>query len=289
MSNEDVVDETSVQEFVPDTQPMIAVENTVDGMDSNNVRDRVKELRDRIDNDYRELCHLLWCVNKKEWFRNWNYGSFKEYVSIEVEFKITKALYLIQIYELLYYRQSNKSVFEKVMSVGWSKAKELVHVANHENVDEWVNKAQSMNVETLNKEVKRYLKSLIPDDPQEAGKRAEEISDNISGTGAEASTKHVSFSFSAQDHITVGKAIDMVKETSNGITNGGALACIAQDFIGSNNFDEEGKDFAVGFLKKYESIFGLRIVVFDDEEREILYGSDYLAEITSRENSDGED
>lgn len=281
MEELDIMQET--QEFVPDTQPIVVQETTPDSVDSVQVRERVQELRDQIDNDYKELCKLLWVVSKKSLYESWGFANFKEYVQTEVVFKITKAMYLVQIWEHLYERQMDKSIFDKVMTVGWTKAKELVHVVTKENVDEWVEKARHVTVESLIKEVKAHLSKMIPDDPAEATAKAD--SGEVDNTPAAESTKHINFAFKVGDYFTVSKAIDRVKNSAPGITNGAALAAACQDFLGSNPEKDTGPEFAVEVLQKYESLFGLKLVIFSAETRDCLHGFDYLKTLTQEANT----
>lgn len=267
--------ENTVVDFVPDTEPVVVVDQGVAELDSAELRNEVIKARDNIDDNYQRLCQLLYTVRLKRSYESWGYESFKEYVASEVVFKITKAQYLCQIWESLYVKQGNPAVYEKVMSIGWTKAKELVHIVTEENVDEWIEKAKHMSVEQLIKEKKKYLKEMIPDDPSEAlGKEGD-----VEGTPAEDATKTANFTFSFQDYMTLSQALDRVKAAHPGIPNGAALACICQDYLGSNNFNQEGKEYGVEVIKKYEPLFGLKTVILDSENNDVLHGFDYLKEL----------
>jgi hypothetical protein len=171
------------------------------------------------------------------------------------------------------------------MSVGWTKAKELVNVITTENAYEWISKAKNMSVEELTKDVRRYLKDLIPDDEKEALGKADEVED----TPAAETKKRVSFDFPYEDYLAVSKALDIVKTNEQGIGNGRALGLICRDFVATNPADESEEpsvQWLVDFVKKYEALFGVQIVVMNTEERMIHHGFDHIKMISELMNQD---
>jgi hypothetical protein len=270
------------QDFVPDTAPVVAAkeEEADTDLDSGEIRERLLDIRNSMDKENTEMCKLLWTVKKKSLHESWNFQSFGDYVGKELQVKITKAKYMVQIWEHLWVRQDDKTVFEKVMTVGWTKAKELIHVVTKENVDFWVEKARNFNVEGLIKEVKAHLKSLIPDDPNEALSK----SGQVEGTPAEDAMKSITFQFSYDDYLAVSQAIDKIKSSEVGISNSQAVALACKEFLGSNPQEGERADFVLPIMRNYERLYPLNIVVIDKEAEEIIYGFEYLKDLVKGEN-----
>lgn len=268
------------EDFVPDTQPILVVEEEELQMSTDDLRKKVIEIKDHIEGEYTELCRLLWFVNKKRHYEAWGFSTFKEYVAQEVVFKRSKAMYLIQIWENLYHKQADKTVYDRVMKVGWSKAKELVHVVNAENCDHWVEKASHLSVEDLTQEVKKYIKSLIPDDPKEALEIAD--SGATQDHPVETAMKSITFQFEYQDYLSLSQAIETMKMTEPDMSNSQAVAAICKDFMATNQMQEgvDHKANAVAFIAKYEKLLGVKVIVLDDSD--ILHGYDHLKDIAEK-------
>lgn len=265
------------QDFVPDTEPSLVLQDADLGLSPVEIRENIQKLKDAIDSDYFNLCRLLWEVNKKGYYNDWGYGTFKEYVASEVQFKVTKALYLVQIWQSLYVNSGDPEVFSKVIAVGWTKAKELSRVVTKENVDGWVEKAKHLTVDALVKEVKQTLKEKISDDPAEAIAADEENR----GTPVEIQTKNVTYTFAYEDYQALCVAIEAVKKHNPGITNGAAISNIAREFTGSNPETDDAKSYAVQLIARYESLYGLKVVVVDPETNAVLLGEDTLVELAT--------
>jgi predicted NAD-dependent protein-ADP-ribosyltransferase YbiA (DUF1768 family) len=263
-------------DFVPDTEPTIVLSDSDIGLSAVEIRDKIQVLKESIDKDYFYLCRLLWEVNKKSYYHDWGYGTFKEYIASEVQFKVTKAMYLVQIWQSLYVNSGDPDVFNKVINVGWSKAKELARVVTKENVDDWVEKAKHLTVDALVKEVKQTLKEKIPDDTAQA--LIEDESNR--GTPIEVQSKNATYTFGYEDYQTICTAIEQVKKHSPGISNGAAIANLAREFIGSNPDVQDAKEYALNMIARYEAMYGLQVVVYDPEQKEVIYGSETLLEIT---------
>lgn len=267
-------------EFVPETQPVVSedVEQNLD-MSSDDVRKKVLELKDNIKDDYINLCRLLYHVQKKQMYTSWGFGTFDEYVSKEMEFEKSKARHLIQIWECLYERQSNKDVFSKVMELGWTKASKLVHVVNSENVDNWVEKGKYQSVENLSKDIKTYLDEKVSSDPSKALERAGEVE----GTPLELITKSTTLQQSHDDYLATCQAIEVIQKMQPGVSVSQAISLIARDFVASNPTNDEDidpKEEVVKLIKKYEQMSEYQIVVIDPKGREVIYGFDYLKNLS---------
>ena len=262
-------------DFIPETQPMVVAEDDFN-MPSDEARKRAMVLRDNMKEEYVEMCRLLFHIQRKQMYSSWGYGTFDEYVAKELEFEKSKARHLIQMWECLYDRQGDKTVFDKVIGLGWTKASKLVHVVNAENVDTWVEKGTHLSVEGLVKEVKTWKDKKISDDPKEALESASEVE----GTPLELAMKSMNLQLHHDDYLAVCQAVEMMQSIQPGVSVSQAIAYIARDFMSSNPHDlHDPKATTIEFLKKFESTSDLRLVVIDFSSKEILHGFNYLKDI----------
>lgn len=267
------------QDFIPDTNPVVnADEDESLNIPSDVARERVKVLKDNIKDDYVELCKLLYVINRKQMYTSWGFGTFDEYVAKEMEFERSKARHLVQIWECLYEDQADKQVFNKVMQLGWTKASKLIHVINSENVDVWVEKGKYSSVENLSKDVKDYLNKKIPNDPKEALAMADEVE----GTNTAKAIKKIPLQLQHDDYLAVSQAVERVQSMSPGTSFSQAVSLMARDFVGSAPEEmADPKATYVEYLKKYEKMSGLQLVIIDPDAKEILHGFDYLKSLTA--------
>lgn len=250
-------------DFVPDIEPVIELKKEELDISPGELRERVSKLREKIDNNSIELCKYLWTIYRKGFFRDWGFQNFREYVDKEVTFKIGKAMSYVRIWDAL---QQNEDMAQKVLSVGWAKARELISVVTEENVEQWVDKAKHLNLEGVIKEVRAERNRLVPDDEKQALENAEEAE----GTAMDITRKSVNLQFKIADYHTYCQALDKVKSEHAGLSNAEITALICADFIGSNNHDGRGAQWVLQFIKKYERPFGIKITVTDAKTGQVI-------------------
>ncbi len=144
--------------------------------------------------------------------------SFRAKVEAEFEMKYRKADYLIEIYDNLV---ASGVKWNDIKEVGWSKMKEISHLITPENVEEWVEKCQTMNRDTLINEVKM----MDADDGDDIGSK-------LSKAGkAESVVSTMSFKVHADQKETITLALEKVKDIDSTYVSGVALEYICQDFL----------------------------------------------------------
>lgn len=265
------------EEFVPDTEPVIAaVEDELSSLSADEIKSKLLDFKNNIESNYWQMCKYLYYIHKKRTYEIW-YPTFNDFVEKELSFQKTKARYLIQMWELLYVKQADKTVFDKVMSVGWTKAKELMHVVTRESVDVWVEKARNISVEELKKEVKLFLNALMPKDDE---KKVLDNVPNVEGTPAEEATRTLNVTFKYHDFVTLSEALDRIKTNfPSGMSNGEAIALMCGEYLATNPIEgQDTQKFLIDSVTKYESMADVQIVVMDNKNKEVLYGSDHLLE-----------
>jgi len=267
------VEQGADQDFVPETQPVVVVENEL-AVNPGEVRARIKVLKEEIWKDYTELCKLLHTVQKKGLYEIWGYRTFREYASQELEFKATKAMYLAAIWQNLHEGQSPE-VFEKVIKLGWSKAKELSRIVTKENVDEWVDKAKHLGVDALVKEVRKEISTRMPEEPREALDKEEENR----GTPVENQPKSLTLQFDHEDYLTVMQATDQMQTDHPGTTIPRAVAMACREYLGSNVQGEGGRAATLRLIEHLSGLHNLTVVVQDADTKDFLLGHENAQQI----------
>lgn len=187
----------------------------VENMDAEELRKKAKELAETVEVNYLQLGGVLANITSQQLFSQYGHESFKDYVSVELEYEHSKARYLIQAY--------NKIVelglsWASLSAVGWTKLRVLIPILDKENADEWLQKAASMSRKDLQDEVKEARGSV--------------------GSGASSSSssdlKTVSFKLSADQAETVEEAIEHQKGLLPTEHKGVALEHICQQWMQQN-------------------------------------------------------
>jgi hypothetical protein len=129
-------------------------------MDDDTALATAKTLTERIQRTFWDLGGVLSFIRKNESHRKVEVDGenpydekegFSKYVYDELGLKYRKAMYYIEIYEA--FAPLGVDV-ASVLALGWSKAKELTKVVDADNVDEWVDLANSMGRDDLQAEIK---------------------------------------------------------------------------------------------------------------------------------------
>ena len=142
-----------------------------------------------------------------------NFGdhkNFKQYVEERFNVKYRKARYLINIYQKLV---EIDVPWDDVKNIGWTKLKLLLGVLTAENASEWIDRALSMNLVSLEEAVKQAKQD------GETNELSEE---------AKVSTK--TFRLSAEQEEVIQSALDQAKETHNLGSESIALESICLDY-----------------------------------------------------------
>jgi hypothetical protein len=261
----EVVDVELVEDFIPDTQPVVLMEKEKQlDISSDDHRRRILSLCNNIKENYLELAMLLHAARVQNRYESWGYATFKEYANRELGIKYTKAKYLADIW--LHFGK-NEQLLGKVKEVGWDKLKDLTRVVTEENVDTWVEKAKLLTADDLKKEVKGYLTSMVPNEPDQA--LANE--DAVKGTPVEHQLKSITYQFQHESYMVVCQTIDKIKSVNPQIqSNAECIALACAEFLGSNDFEAEGIDFALQALRRYASVFSLKLTAHDADGNQVL-------------------
>lgn len=259
-------------DFVPELTPVVVIDKPKCDLSSEDLRKRILELLKDIDENRVELCQRMWQAQGGA-YEEWGYATFKDYASKELGIKYGTAC---QLSRMGMFQEKYPNEFTKAISLGLSKGEEIARVANSENIDEWVEKARHISADELGKEVKNYMKALVPSEAQEALKNEPKVKDSM----LEEQLKHLTYSFTHENYMTVCNAIAALQQANPNIRNDAeALAMICAEYVGANSFDKQGVEFASELLKKYENTFPLKLVIFDTENNQVVHGLPLVKEL----------
>lgn len=223
------------------------------------VRQRVKDLRSKVEEDNWELSAAIHVVYANSYYTAWGFQSFREYVEQELDFQMRKAQYLVAIQD--WFGKMKPSVQKWIREMGWTKAKELVGVITEENAAEWKKKLAGKSY----KELMSVLKS------DESGGDEGDTGESGSGTDDDERPTMKRFSLFPAQAENVENALAKAKEMAKSEKDGHCLDMICVDFLATNGSIGELDDY----LKKIEKITGIKLVACHDDGT-VVFGMDTL-------------
>ncbi|MBS7812318.1 hypothetical protein [Roseococcus pinisoli] len=156
---------------------------------------------------------LLKRVLENNWFPEWGFDDFGAYVEATFDFRKRKAYYLIGIYSGVI---SAGLSADQVKAFGWTKLRILLMPDNPlltaENVDDWLEKAQSMSKDELAKQIQAQKALGGPSDP--------------------TPTDNVKFKLQGDQISTVKSAIEKAMSVSGSESPSAAFEFICLEYLG---------------------------------------------------------
>lgn len=107
---------------------------------------------------------VLYEIKHKEYWKEWGYSDFKDYIEEEMEFKWRKGYYLVEMYDKFVVELGLSK--EELIGIEWSKAKELVSVITAKNSKGLLKKLSKNSLKEIKKIVKR-MKNKAAGIPEE--------------------------------------------------------------------------------------------------------------------------
>lgn len=187
------------------------------------------------------------------------FDSFEEWVAQVHGMAKRKAQYSIAIYENLV---NSEIPFEKVKGLKWSKLKEIAPIMTKETADEWIEKAQTMNVSNLIEEVKAHKKAMAA---AITGEQAD---------GAELVKKVITRSFKLYEDQAevVETAIDRAKHDTGADENNQALEAICLSYLAGDKKITVGKQTLADAIKEAGFEKAIELVAEMFPEHDITIG-----------------
>lgn len=118
---------------------------------SDTVRKLILNAKNVVDTGYIELAVLAYEVYIEEFYKKWGFTDFKEYAEREMDIKYRKLMYFVEIGNKVKELGLSK---ERLDKLGWSKLSLITGLLDKSNVDEWLDKAETMSTRQLAETVK---------------------------------------------------------------------------------------------------------------------------------------
>jgi hypothetical protein len=233
---------------------------------SQEIRNRVTELKTIIDESYFEMAGVLYNVYNKKLFIDWGHADFEEYCNAELDFSLRKAQYLISIWYYFGVQVADETVLAKVAGLGWSKVKELVNVVTPSNCDEWVEKAAKLSAIELKELTRETLSGAIASGTEE-GEPAEKL-------------HTIQFKLYDEQYKNVVDALKNAGELGKSDKPSQQLSLMALSYLSqtaATGGSERSEVIATNFKTLADSM-DLDLVVIDRKTNEILLGKELITE-----------
>jgi hypothetical protein len=276
----------------------------------NELRERAKRLYKEIETTYWDLGQCLYeiydgvpggyrdlmkgegsRVARKALFEKWGYQNFGDYCEKEVGIKKRSGESLRYAYFWFEIELSlPREIKEEVKTIGRSKVYLLSGFVTNDDVMTWLQKAKTMNYETLKKAVKA-VKAAKAEQNRDDEERDESGGDpDRKAPPAPETTHTVQTSLYEEQWKTYNAAMERAKALSKSEKIGHNLELICQDFLANNDFGKDDAADQKAYIQKMERRMGLKFIAIDPGTGAPVYGADLLWMLvkTKAENSDQE-
>jgi hypothetical protein len=208
------------------------------------VRVEAKAVSVRYKDCWAELAKLLYRIKVLRDYEKWKYVTFEAYVEEELGLEARTVRYWLSIYDKLVLQLGVSE--SQLKGKAWGKIRYIVPVANKDNVDKWLEKAERLTQPEL----------------------AVSVHDAIEGKAEKPDTElftPISFRVSPDQRKTIVDAIEHAKKLSPNKNDhdAHALEMICLNFLGDNL--DSNRDALVKILAKIESVFRVKTLVLDTD------------------------
>lgn len=243
-AKEKVMEKESAQE----TDLIVETVSEIENMTKESAFLIVPALIESVDFSYFKLGGVLSAIQDNGWWED-EAPTFKEFIPEKFGLHYRKAMYLIKIYDGLV---EADIPWNKVSGLGWTKLKELADILTPENVDEWVEKANTMSVLQLIAAVKAF----------KSGKLSTDGTTDPDSSGVST----ITFTVHPDQKETIKQAINQAMEDSDTEFKGVALEAICLNFLSGGSTKQSKPMSIVGTMEKYsvEQVLDAFEVVFPE-------------------------
>lgn len=189
---------------------------------------------------------MLFEVSRNSYWKDWTFtddsgetrpfANFEEYLNSELDMQRRKAFYLIGIYDKFVVELNLPK--EILMSLEWSKAKEVTGVINAENWADIIDKMKTLSVRQLKDWVKALKKPATPATAGAAPGAEGGAAPGTEGTGTTADSEpdvseRITFKLTAEQLANVKSALSVAESMGAGDKPGNQLDLICSNFVAS--------------------------------------------------------
>ena len=254
---------------------------------ANSLRTRAKLTVKKLEAGYMDLAKMLYQIwdtpvdgdpKNKPLFKDWGFDTFGEYVERELGFGVRKAERLKKIWAHLLELDLSPELEVRLIGLGWTKVRELVHVLTDRNAEEWISKAEHYTYEQIEDAVRKYGEEVDKiDEARKQFAEDDELPEELAKDAAIPDPEDFfpeKFRFAKAQYDNVMLALDKAKQLSHSQSKTHNFDLICTDFLASNDFlAAQDPDRIVMYLRKIERAFGIKIIAFDNTVDEIIYGN----------------
>lgn len=255
-------------------------------------RDETKALAHNLDTGYMQLAERLYNIFDipapgdtagRALYEVWGFQNIGDYAEQELCIHRKKAQRLRGIWYRLCVELSgmDPAVRDRIVALGFAKVRELIRVLTVENAEEWAERAEEENFETLSQSVRNFL-----DNVEAARQKAISEGKDPSEVEPDLPTPEVlqyeTFPLYEDQHKIVESAIQRASELSGSDKRGHNLTLICTDFLATNDFLTGDETQRIGYLQKIENVLGVRLVACDKKSGDLIHGLDNLEKMQAR-------
>lgn len=257
------------------------------------IRQRARKLAKAIDQGYIELAeviHTIWSTPINGEKHNacvcvaWGYDNYKQWAKDELGLGPRKVERLKAVWHHLYVTLEGKldhRTQKRILSLGFSKVRELIRVIDSDNADQWIEVGENLNQKELALAVQQ---ALLEEEQREqaaaVGTDDDDDDEEWKGTAPPDDIgrfRELKFNLTPEQKANIELALGRAQELANSKKKGHCLDLICTDFLSTNDFFRpDDPEMPLRFLAKFERLMGKRLVVIDAKTWLIEYGIDAL-------------
>lgn len=218
------------------TDIIVQTAKEIGDLDRETAIEVVPALIDSVDFSYFKLGGVLSTIQDNDWWTG-EASTFKEFIQDNFGLHYRKAMYLINIYDKLV---ESGIPWGKVSGIGWTKLKELADILTVDNVDEWVEKANSMTTLNLQAAVKAY----------KAGELSTDGTTDPDSSGVSTFTVKVH----PDQKETIKQAIEQAMEEAQTEFKGVALEAICMNYLSGGSTKKAPAPSLTSIMEKMDAL-----------------------------------
>lgn len=280
-------------------QSATKMESVTDGIEAEWTEDQIRKYREEtkvlassLDTGYMKLAERLYTifdiptpgdVSGRPLYEVWGFNNIGDYAEQELGIHRKKAQRLRGIWYRLCVELSgmDPDTRERIVALGFAKVRELIRVLTVENAEEWAERAERENFETLSQSIRNFLDN-VENARQKAiseGKNPDEIEPDLPKTEV---LQYETFALYEDQHKIVEDAVQRASELSGSDKRGHNLTLICTDFLATNDFLTGDEEQRMSYLEKIENVMGVRLIAADKKTGSLIYGLENLEKLQER-------
>lgn len=232
-------------------------------------RERLTILKKMVEGAYLEFTELLYEAAQGQYFKEWGFDTFDEYIKQELDWQERKGWYFVAIQKKLVIE--GKVSKEKLQKIGWSKASRLTSLPPSELTDgkaeKWVERAENRTFTELEADVRKVN-----------AKRADKTAADIE----EESFERVAFQLHPAQFKNVEAALKLAQKVTGSDKRNHLIDMICLEFNGGRAEDSGAK--LEHLLKNIERVYGVEIIACraSGDDYEIEHGKKLAVKLVQK-------